>query len=60
MTVNFYGLSLTELSNLLTDTTKQFIAALKNDRPIEELQQLRDYLSAIRNEIRRIESLGTI
>jgi len=55
MTKQLHELSVTELSDLLLYTTRQFIAALKNDSPFDELQLLRDYLTAIRNEIRRME-----
>jgi hypothetical protein len=55
MTENLHVLPISELSNLLTHTTKQFVAALRNDRPIAELEHLRDCLSAIRAEIRRRE-----
>ena len=57
MTENLHVLPISELSNLLANTTKQFVAALRNDRPLEELQYLRDCLSAIRAEIRKRESL---
>ena len=56
MTQNLHVLPASELSNLLTNTTKQFVAALKSDRPLEELQHLRDCLTAIRTEIRLRES----
>ena len=55
MTKQLHELSMPELSELLMDTTHQFIDGLKNDGPIEELEILRDYLTAIRNEIRLIE-----
>ena len=55
MTKQLHELSLKELSELLVDTTQQFITALKNDGPIDELQILRDYFTAIRKEISRIE-----
>ena len=55
MTKQLHELTLMELSDLLIQTTRQFITALKNDSPVDELQLLRDYLTAIRNEIRRME-----
>ena len=55
MTENLQVLPMSELSNVLTNATKQFVAALRTDRPIEELEHLRDYLMAIRAEIRRRE-----
>ena len=55
MTENLHVLPMSELSNLLTNTTKQFVAALRNDRPIGELEHLRDCLTAIRVEIRKRE-----
>ena len=55
MTENLHVLPMSELSNVLTNATKQFVAALRTDRPIEELEHLRDYLTAIRAEIRRRE-----
>jgi hypothetical protein len=55
LTKQLHELSLTELSELLVDTSQQFIAALKNEAPIDDLQILRDYIIAIRKEIRRIE-----
>ena len=55
MTKQLHELSIPELSELLLNTTRQFLTALKNDGPIDELQLLRDYLTAIRNEMRRIE-----
>jgi hypothetical protein len=57
-TKQLHELTLAELSGLLLYTTHQFIAALKNDSPIDELQVLRDYLTAIRKEIRQVESQG--
>lgn len=55
MIKQLHEMSLIELSELLMDTTHEFIDSLKNDGPIEELQILRDYLTAIRKEIRLIE-----
>ena len=52
MAEKLYELPLAELSNLFNNTMRQFIAALKNDRPIGELEHLRDCLLAIRDEIR--------
>jgi hypothetical protein len=52
MTKQLHELSNKELAELLMDTTHQFIDGLRNDAPIEELQILRDYLTAIRTEIR--------
>jgi hypothetical protein len=55
MTKHLHELTLTELSDLLMNTTQQFLAALKNDGPIDDLQILRDYLTAIRYQIRLTE-----
>ena len=55
MTKQLHELSQQELSELLIDTTHQFIEELKTDGTVEELQILRDYLTAIRKEIKHME-----
>jgi hypothetical protein len=55
MTKKLEELSREELSALYNNSTEQFIAALQNDRPIEELQHLRDCLTEIRAEMKRRE-----
>ena len=57
MTENLDVLPMSVLTNLLTNTTTQFVNALRTDRPIEELEYLRDCLTSIRAEIRKRENL---